>query len=268
MYSFNYLRPRDIEEASSLLTNDDDAKVVAGGMSLLPSMKFRLAQPSALVDLGVLDALRGIEISADTVTIRSMTRHVDVVRSKEIARTIPAIVKLASNIGDRQVRNRGTIGGSVANSDPSACYPSSLLALRATIKTSKRSIPADQFFKGLFETALEPGELITDICFQIPIAADYQKFKQPASRFALVGAFVAKYPDEVRVGITGTKSCAFRWHEAEKVLQEKFDPRSIDGLYIPDIDVNSDIHADTEYRIHLVNVMVRRAVEQCIQGMG
>lgn len=268
MYSFNYIRPRDIEEASSLLAGDDDAKVVAGGMSLLPSMKLRLAQPSALIDLSTLDALRGIEVTADTVTIGAMTRHADVVRSKEIAGAIPAIVKLASNIGDRQVRNRGTIGGSVANSDPAACYPSSLLALRAVVTTSKRSIPADEFFKGLFETALEPAELITSVRFEIPLAADYQKFKQPASRFALVGAFVAKYRDEVRVGITGTKACAFRWHEAEAALQERFDSSALDGLCLAETDVNSDIHADAEYRVHLANVMVRRAVKHCLSCLG
>jgi carbon-monoxide dehydrogenase medium subunit len=268
MYSFNYVRPCDIDEASVYLAGDEDAKPVAGGMSLLPSMKLRLAQPSALVDLGALETLRRIEVTADSVTLGAMTRHVDVVRSEEIARTIPALVKLAGNIGDRQVRNRGTIGGSVANSDPSACYPSALLALRAVVKTSRRSIPADEYFKGLFETALEPAELITAVRFDIPLAADYQKFKQPASRFAVVGAFVAKLHDEVRVGITGTKACAFRWHEAEAALQERFDPSALKDLYILDLDVNSDIHADPAYRIHLVNVMVRRAVEQCCSRVG
>ncbi|WJR76767.1 xanthine dehydrogenase family protein subunit M [Bradyrhizobium sp. NP1] len=268
MYSFDYVRPRDIEDASSYLASHEDAKPVAGGMSLLPSMKLRLAQPSALVDLGTLETLRRMEVTTDSLTLGAMTRHVDVVRSEVIARAIPALVKLASNIGDRQVRNRGTIGGSVANSDPAACYPSALLALRAVIETSTRSIPVDDYFRGLFETALEPAELITAIHLNVPLAADYQKFKQPASRFAIVGAFVAKFRDEVRVGVTGTKVCAFRWREAEAALQRQFDSNALEGLYLPELDVNSDIHADAEYRVHLVNVMVRRAVENCCSQLG
>ena len=261
MYAFTYHRPTSLAEAAKLAGEHDEGKVIAGGMTLLPTMKQRLAGPSDLIDLSRLDDLRGIEVKGDTVTIKALTRHVTVATSADVKKAIPALAELAGMIGDPAVRNKGTIGGSVANDDPAADYPSACLALGATINTTKRSIKADDFFVGLFETALEPGELITSISFPIPQKANYQKFRNPASRYAIVGVFVAKFADSVRVAVTGAGSNGvFRVADFEKALSANFAPAALDGKSVPASGLNSDIHADAAYRAHLIGVLAKRAV--------
>src|SRR5919107_524470 len=231
MYAFEYHRPTSIRQAASLLGKAEDAKVVAGGHTLLPTMKMRLAAPANLVDLNGLADLRGIERSARSVTIAAMTTHSEVATSAAVKEAIPALAELAEMIGDPAVRARGTIGGSVANNDPAADYPAACLALGATIITNQRKIMADDFFTGLFDTALEEGEVITKVSFPVPARAAYEKFRNPASRYALVGVFVAKRASDIRVAVTGAGSNGvFRWNAAEEALAKRFSAKSLDGL--------------------------------------
>ena len=249
MRAFAYHQPSDVSDAVKLLTSVEDSKVLGGGMTLIPTMKQRLAAPAAVVDLAGLAALKGISDDGTTLTIGAMTPHAAVASSPVVQARIPALAHLASEIGDPAVRNRGTLGGSVANNDPAADYPAAVLGLGATIVTNTREIAADQFFLGLFETALQPGEIVTAIRFPVPLAAGYAKFKAPASRYALVGVFVAKFADGVRVTVTGAGSGVFRVPAMEHALSQSFEPTSI-----------ADIHAEADYRAHLVTVMAKRAV--------
>ncbi len=260
MYAFNYHRPKSLDDAAKAVAEAEDGKIIAGGMTLLPSMKLRLAAPSDLVDLAAIDGLKGIKVDGKTVTIGAMTRHVEVQTSADVKKAIPALAALAGGIGDPSVRNRGTIGGSVANSDPAADYPSAVLGLGATVETNKRKIAGDAFFTGLFETALEPGEIIKAIHFPAPDAAAYEKFEQPASGFAMVGVFVARFGKDVRVAITGARDHVFRVPEMEKALAAKFAPESVADIHLPEDDMLSDIHCSADYRAHLCTVIAKRAV--------
>ena len=260
MYDFEYHKPKSLDAAAALLSQHDDFKLLAGGMSLIPALKMRLARYSGLVDLGALDLLKGIRREGDAIVIGAVTPHAEVAASTEIARAIPALAALAGGIGDPLVRNRGTLGGSIANADPAADYPAGVLALNATVVTNRRSIAADEFFLGLFETALRPGEIITEVRFPIPEAAAYCKFPQPASRFALAGVFVARASGGVRVAVTGAASSVFRFSAAEAALSKQFDPAALDGIALDVDELNSDIHASAEYRAHCVTIMAKRAV--------
>ncbi|MFB3053705.1 MAG: xanthine dehydrogenase family protein subunit M [Alphaproteobacteria bacterium] len=260
MYEFNYHRPKTLDEASRTTKEAEDGQVLAGGMTMIPSMKLRLASPSDLVDLADIDGLKGITIGPDTVTIGAMTRHHDVHTSPDVQKAIPALAALAGGIGDPSVRHRGTIGGSVANSDPAADYPAAVLGLDATVETNTRKIAADDFFTGLFETALETGEIITAVHFKIPDAAAYMKFPQPASGFAMVGAFVAKFGGEFRLAVTGAKDCVFRMTEMEQALAANFSADAVAEITIAEDDLLADIHCGADYRAHLVTVMAKRAV--------
>ena len=264
MYAFEYHRPASLDEATKLLTGKDDPKLVAGGMTLLPTLKQRLAQPSDLVDLAAVPGLSGIKVEGGTVTIGAMTTHATVQFSKEVAGAIPVLSDLAGGIGDPAVRNRGTIGGSISNNDPAADYPAAVLGLGATVTTSKRKIAGDDFFTGMFETALEPGEIVTAVAFPKPEKAAYIKFPNPASRYAVVGVLVAKTAGGVRVAVTGAAPCVFRWTEAEQALSKKFDASALEGLKVDAGDLNADIHASAEYRAHLVGVMAKRAVQAAL----
>ena len=260
MYAFEYHRPQSLSGAVADLANPD-AKALAGGMTLLPTMKQRLASPGALVDLRNVRELAGIAREGDNLVIGAMARHAEVARSNVVEAAIPALASLADIIGDPHVRAMGTIGGSLANNDPAADYPAAALALGATIVTNKRRIPAQDFFTGLFETALEAGELITQVSFPIPQRAAYMKFRNPASRYALVGVFVAKTADGVRVAVTGAGSSGvFRAGEFEAALNANFSPAALEGVSMDASGLNSDLHADADYRAHLIGVMARRAV--------
>jgi len=260
MYAFNYLQPANVSAAVAELAKEE-SKPLAGGMTLLPTMKQRLASPASIVDLGKIAELSGISRDGDTVVIGAMTRHADVATSDVVRSAIPALATLAGVIGDPAVRNRGTIGGSVANDDPAADYPAAVLALGATVVTSTRKIPADDFFKGLFETALQANELITAVHFPIPEKAAYEKFRNPASRYALVGVFVAKTAAGVRVAVTGAgASGVFRVEAFEKALEANFSASALDGLSVDASGLASDMHADADYRAHLIGVMAKRAV--------
>ncbi len=260
MYEFNYHRAKSVDEAVKTVKGASEGKFLAGGHTLIPTLKQRLARPSDLVDISAIRELQGISVAGGTVTIGACTRHGDVANSKDVQMAIPALAHLADTIGDPQVRNRGTIGGSIANSDPGADYPAAILGLGATIHTNKRTIEADKYFKGLFETALEDGELITKVTFPIADKAAYEKFAQPASRFALVGVFVSQGKAGVRVAVTGAGVCAFRVAEMEKALGAKFAPESVANIKVPSKGLNADIHGSAEYRAHLVTVMAKRAV--------
>ena len=262
MYEFEYHRPTSLDDAAGRLS-DEDAKLVAGGMTLIPTLKQRLAKPSQLIDLGALPQLKGIREEGDAVVIGAMTRHADVNRSDVVRRAVPALAAMAGMIGDPAVRNRGTIGGSIANNDPAADYPGAIVALNATVRTNKREIAADDFFTAMFETALEPSEIVTAVRFPKVAQANYQKFRNPASRYAIVGVFVAKTPAGVRVAVTGAGPCVFRVAAMETALAGNFSPDAIKDIQIPADGLNSDIHASAEYRAHLVNVMARRAVAAC-----
>jgi carbon-monoxide dehydrogenase medium subunit len=262
MYAFEYHRPTSVRQAAGLAEQAEDMKFLAGGHTLLPTMKMRLAAPASLIDLGQVAELRGIERSARSVTIGAMTKHAEVADSADVREAIPALAELAELIGDPHVRNRGTIGGSIANNDPAADYPAACLALGATIVTNRRKLTADEFFKGIFETALEDGEIITKVTFPVPIKAAYAKFRNPASRYALVGVFVAKRANEVRVAVTGAgANGVFRVPAMEQALSQRFTAKSLDGITVPPDGLNSDIHADADYRAHLIAVMARRAVQ-------
>jgi len=260
MYDFSYAKPSTLADAASALTADMEAKALAGGMTFIPVLKQRLNKPSAVVDLHGL-GLAYIKLEGKNLIIGAMTTHGAVNASPDVKKSIPAIAALAGQIGDRQVRYRGTIGGSLANNDPAACYPSAVLALGATIKTDKRTIAADDFFQGMFTTALEPGELITEIHFPIPERACYMKFPNPASRYPMVGVFVAKFPTGVRVAVTGAgQNGVFRHPEFEAALTKNYSPDALDGLTTDPETLNGDIHASAAYRAHLITVMAKRAV--------
>jgi carbon-monoxide dehydrogenase medium subunit len=263
MYAFEYRKAASTEDAESGFTAADDASFLAGGMTILPTLKQRLAQPSDLIDLSGIESLSGISVEGGTVTIGAMTCHADVAASADVQSAIPALAALANLIGDPQVRNRGTIGGSIANNDPAADYPGAVVGLNATVHTTKREIAADDFFTGLFETALDEGELITKVVFPVPEKAAYRKFPNPASRYAIVGAFVAKTSDGIRVAITGAGPTVFRVTEMEADLSESFSADAIKDIAIPQDDLNSDLHASAEYRAHLIGVMASRAVGDC-----
>jgi carbon-monoxide dehydrogenase medium subunit len=263
MHAFHYHRPASAKDAVSL--NKGEARYLAGGQSLVQAMKLRLSSPSDLIDLGTIKELSGIKVSGSAIEIGAMTRHAEVAASADVQKAIPALAALAAMIGDRQVRNMGTIGGSLANNDPAADYPAAALGLGATITTNKRKIEADKFFKGLYETALEPGELITSVTFPVPKRAAYMKFKNPASRFAIVGVFVADFGNGVRVGVTGAGPSAFRQADLEKALAGKFAPESVANVKVKADGLNNDLHASAEYRAHLITVMTKRAVEAALK---
>ncbi|MBV8441242.1 MAG: FAD binding domain-containing protein [Hyphomicrobiales bacterium] len=260
MYAFEYHRPHTLTGAIADLEKQD-AKALAGGMTILPTMKQRLAAPSALVELKDVPELKGLSRDGDNLVVGAMTRHAEVASSPVVKSAIPALATLAAGIGDAHVRNRGTIGGSLANNDPAADYPAAALALGATIVTSKRRIAAQDFFKGLFETALEPGELITQVSFPVPQKAAYMKFANPALRYALVGVFVAKTAGGVRVAVTGAgESGVLRSQPLGAALNANFSAAAADGVSVPASGLNTDIHADADYRAHLIKVMAKRAV--------
>lgn len=260
MYSFEYERPITLAGAVQALKSED-AKALAGGQSLLPTMKQRLAQPARLVDLKAVPNLAGVSVDGGVVKIGSATSHATVAGAADVRAAIPALAKLAGGIGDPQVRHRGTIGGSLANNDPSACYPSAALALGATIVTDRREIAADDYFKGLYETALEQGEIITAVRFPKPEAAAYEKFEQPASRFALTGVFVAKTGGGVRVAVTGaSESGVFRHSGLEQALSANFSPSAVGGVAVSSTGLIGDLHGTPAYRANLISVLTERAV--------
>ena len=260
MESMHYHRPASVAEAVKLLGSHGDDRILAGGQSVLPSLRLGLLSTGGFVDLGGVAELQGIKVDGNKITIGAMTTHAAVAASKDVQAKIPALAALASGIGDRQVRNRGTIGGSLANSDPAACYPAAVLGLGATITTNSRTIAADDFFKGLYETALNPGEIITSVTFPVPEKAAYVKFKQPASRFAIVGVFVARTGGGVRVAVTGAKACAFRAKALEDALAKNFSASALDGISVPVAGLNSDLHGSAEYRASLIPLLTKRAV--------
>jgi carbon-monoxide dehydrogenase medium subunit len=259
MYDFVYQAPKDIAVATAALA-DPEAKALAGGQTFIPVLKQRLNKPSAVIDLAKL-GLSGIKAEAGKITIGAMTTHYAIASSPDIKAKIPGLAKMASMIGDTQVRHRGTMGGSLANNDPSACYPAAVLAIGATIRTTKRAIPADAYFQGMFTTALEPDELITSIEFPLPEKSNYEKFPNPASRYAMVGVFVAKGPAGVRVTVTGAgQNGVFRHSAFEAALAANWSPDALVGIVTPADGLNGDIHASAEYRAHLIGVMAKRAV--------
>lgn len=261
MYNFAYHQVSSLADAEAALKGAADGKLLAGGQTLLPTLKQRLAQPSDVIDIGRIGELNGIDVAGNTVTIGATTPHAAVETSSEVRSAIPALAHLASVIGDPQVRNMGTLGGSIANADPAADYPAAVVGLGATVTTTKREIAADDFFKGLFETALEDDEIIKGVTFPVPEKAGYAKFPQPASRFALVGVFVAKTSSGVRVAVTGAGPSVFRVEAMEQALDGSFEASALDGITIPADGLNADIHGSAEYRAHLVTVMAKRAVQ-------
>ncbi|CAN0362161.1 unnamed protein product [Phaeothamnion confervicola] len=260
MRNFTYHNPSDVGAAASLVAKAEDGKLVAGGMSLLPSMKLRLAAPTDPTDLGGIAAMKGVKVEGKELYIGAMTCHADVAANADVKRMIPALAELADGIGDPAVRNRGTCGGSIANADPAACYPSAVVALDGTVETNKRKIPADSFFTGLFTTALEPDEIVTGVRFKAPDKAKYMKLRHPASGFAVVGVFVAKFGSNVRVAVTGAGPSVFRVPAMEKALSANFSAKALDGITIPHADLMSDIHFSGEYRANAVVVMAKRGV--------
>ncbi len=263
MYKTTYHRAGTVDEAAALFAKGSDAKYLAGGHTLLPVMKQRLAGPSDVIDVARIKDLVGIDVSGDTVTIKAATTHYDVAQNGGLQKAIPALAHLASVIGDPAVRHRGTLGGSIANNDPAADYPAAVLALGATVKTNKRTIAADSFFKGLFETALENGELITSVAFPVPAKAGYAKFPHPASRFALTGVFVVKTKSgDVRVAATGaSQNGVMRVAAIENALKANWSASALDSIKIPDSGLISDLHGSSAYRANLIKVMAQRAVQ-------
>jgi carbon-monoxide dehydrogenase medium subunit len=269
MYAFKIHRPTTVRQAAGLLQREEEPKLLAGGHTLIPTMKLRLAGPKHIVDMSQIEDLVGIEDSARSITIGAMTTHHTVANSDVVKTAIPALADLAGMIGDPAVRHRGTIGGSIANNDPNADYPAACLGLGATIITNKRRIEADEFFKGLFETALEGDEIITKVQFPKVSKAAYIKFPNPASRFALVGVFVAKRSSEIRVAVTGAGSNGvFRVPSFEEALKKRFGPKSLEGMTIEADGMSGDIHGSAEYRAHLVGVLARRAVAKAVERPG
>ena len=257
---FRYLRATSLADAESLFAKTPDAKYIAGGQTLIPTMKQRLASPAALIDVSRIAALSFIRREGATLAIGAGTPHADVAASSDVRTALPALAHLAGVIGDPAVRHKGTLGGSVANNDPAADYPAAVLALGASVKTTRRTIAADAFFTGLFQTALADGELISEIAFPIPARAGYAKFPHPASRYALVGVFVAQFPEAVRVAVTGAGSCVFRVAEMERALRTSFTPDAVARVTVAPDGLNSDLFGSAEYRAHLVTVMAKRAV--------
>ena len=261
MKSFNYKSATNTKDAAKLVSGR--STFLAGGMSLLPAIKLRLAGYSDLIDIKKIKSLSGIKVSSKSIKIGATTTHAEVASSKEVGKSISSLAILADGIGDPQVRNRGTIGGSIANNDPAADYPSACLALNATIHTSKRKIPADKFFKGIFETDLKKGELIEAVEFEVPEKSSYAKFPNPASRYAIVGVYVAKLKTGVRVAVTGVESCVFRCKKLEDALSSNFSTSAIDSINISSKGFNADIHASAEYRAHIIKVMAKKAISSC-----
>lgn len=259
MYDFAYHKPSTVADAVKLLA-DPDAKAVSGGHTLIPALKHRLNKPSALVDLSGIAELRGIRRQGNAIVIGALTRHVEVANSAEVKAAIPALAYLASHIGDVQVRNRGTMGGSVSNNDPAADYPAAVLGLGATVHTSRRKIAADDFFLGMFTTALEQDEILTAIEFPIVDKAGYAKMKNPASRYVMAGVFVSKAGGAVRVAVNGAGPCVFRQADMEQALAANWSPEAVAGIQQSPDGLNGDIHGSAEYRAHLVTVMAKRAV--------
>ena len=264
-YAFTYHRAGSLADAQALLQRSPDAKILAGGHTLIPAMKLRLANPAALIDISGIPELSYIREQDGAVSVGAATKHVDVATSDVVRTAIPALAHLADAIGDPAVRHMGTIGGSVANNDPAADYPAGVLGLAATVRTTKRSIAADDYFTGMFSTALDDGEIVTEVAFPIAKRAGYMKFANPASRYAMVGVFVAETSNGVRVAVTGAGPCVFRVHEMEGALARDFSPESVASIKISPDGLNSDIHGSAEYRAHLVTVMAKRAVEAALQ---
>jgi|TARA_X000000368_G_scaffold418229_1_gene417113 carbon-monoxide dehydrogenase medium subunit len=261
MKTFNYHTAKDSKEAKKL--SSSNSAFLAGGMTTIPSMKLGLATYKDIIDIKNIKQLSGINVSGKSIKIGATTKHTEVANSKEIKKAIPSLSSLAEGIGDPQVRNRGTIGGSIANNDPSADYPSACLALNAVIHTNERKIEASNFFKGMFETALKKGELIETVEFQIPEKSSYQKHPNPASRYAIVGVYVAKHKSAVNVAITGAKPCVYFDKDLAKALELSFSSNSISGMQVNSSNMNSDIHASAEYRASLVVTQAKKAVEAC-----
>ena len=261
MKSFSYHSVKSLKEAKKIASGK--SAFLAGGMTTIPAMKLRLASYSDIIDIKNIKELNGIKVSSKSLRIGAATKHADVASSKEVKKAINSLSNLAEGIGDPQVRNRGTIGGSIANNDPSADYPSACLALNATIHTSERKIEADKFFKDMFETALKKSELITEVEFQVPDKSCYVKFPNPASRYAIVGVYIAKYKNSVNVAITGAQSGVYRSREIEDALKSNFSSSSIDKVKIKSSGLNSDIHASSNYRAHLIKILAKRAVAGC-----
>ena len=265
MFEFNYLQAKSLSEAAEFVAANPDAKLLAGGMTLIPTLKQRLAQPSHLVDIGSLPELRGVEVRDGKLVLGAATRHHEVAVSAIVRQALPALAYLAAQIGDPQVRNRGTVGGSVANNDPAADYPAAVLALGATIVTTRREIGAGDYFQGMFATALEEGEIIVRLSFPLPQRAAYAKFPHPASGYAMTGVFIAETKTGIRVAVTGAGPGVFRWSGAESALAKKLDPAALDGLAVAPDDMNEDFHATREYRANLVRVMTKRAVQKLLE---
>jgi aerobic carbon-monoxide dehydrogenase medium subunit len=265
MYAFAYHRPATLDEALSLLGDGDETRLLAGGQTLIATMKQRLASPDSVIDLKGITGLSGIKAEGDGISVGALTRHAEVAASPLVRKTIPALAELAETIGDPQVRNRGTLGGSIANNDPAADYPAALLGLGAVVHTNEREIAADDFFTGMFDTDLVRGEIVTSVWFPTPQRAAYVKFANPASRFALVGVFAAQTKSDVRVAVTGAAPRVYHLTEAERLLQQSFTPEALEGFRIPALGLNSDIHADAAYRAHLVSVIARRAVAAALR---
>ena len=262
MYAFDYKNPSSLSEATDMLRSSDDGQLIAGGHTLLPTLKLRLASASDLIDLAGVNELKGISVQDGSVTIGAMTTHAEVAASSDVRNSIPALADLADGIGDPQVRNRGTIGGSIANNDPAADYPAALVGLGATVNTDSRSIPADDFFTGMFDTALAENEIVTSVTFPTADRVAYCKFPNPASRYAIVGVFVSQGSGGVRVAVTGAGAGVFRVSEMESALAQSFSSASVANVQISDEGLNEDIHASAEYRAHLVTVMAKRAVDK------
>lgn len=266
MYPFTYHRPRSLPDALARLAADPEARALAGGMTLIPSLKHRLAAPSQLVDIARLPELQGIARDGQSLRIGAASRYADIARHPLVREELPALAQVADAIGDPQVRSRGTLGGSIANNDPAADFPAAVLALAALIRTDRREIAADDFFQGMFTTALAPGELIREICFALARRAAYAKFHHPASGYAMCGVFVADFGESVRVGVTGAAPVVFRWHEAEAALARQLAPEAVAGLALSPQGLNSDLHAPAEYRAQLAAVMLQEAVAQVADG--
>ncbi|MDD9879130.1 MAG: xanthine dehydrogenase family protein subunit M [Magnetovibrio sp.] len=262
MHDFNFIQPKSAAAAADALAGAEDGQYMAGGQTLIPVLKQRLAMPTDVVDLSAIPGLAGIEVSGGAVRVGAMTTHAAVAASGAVRDAVPALAHLAGLIGDPHVRNRGTLGGSIANNDPAADYPAAVLGLGATVVTESREIAADDFFTDLFETALDDGELVTRVDFPVPDAAAYVKFPNPASRYAIVGVFVSRAGGAVRVAVTGAGPCVFRQAEMEAALSAEFSAEAIAGVAIAADDLNNDLHASAEYRAHLVGVMARRAVAE------
>jgi carbon-monoxide dehydrogenase medium subunit len=262
MYDFAYHKPSSVADAVKLLSADPEARPISGGQTLLPALKHRLNRPTSLVDLSGIAELKGIKRQGDKITVGALTRHIEVQDNPDIKAAIPALAYMATVIGDIQVRNRGTMGGSVANNDPAADYPAAVLALDATLVTDKRRIASDDFFQGMFTTALEPGELLVAIEFPVPEKSGYAKMRNPASRYVMAGVFVAKTKGGVRVVVNGAGPGVFRQTEMERALAANWSPDAVAGIKQPAEGLNGDIHGSAEYRAHLVTVMAKRAVAE------